>query len=178
MDLMSAGQLLGNFGEFVSSIVVLATVIYLAIQVRQTRLSVQSSSWQNGVNNIIDWNFRLAEDAELLEVFQRGMSNPDTLTAQEQLRLAVVLASFLQQFHKWYLDNEKGLVEEKAWQGEADSMIALLSAPGGARWWRSGFKVPYTPEFRAYVDRRLNEAEIKEGFKYPFDEALAENPKP
>ena len=175
MDVQATAQLLGNFGEFVSSLVVLATVIYLAIQVRQTRLSVQSSSWQNGVNNIIDWNFRLAEDADLLEVFQRGLSDPDALDTQEQLRLAVVLASFLQQFHKWYLDNEKGLVDEKAWQGEADSMVAILSTPGATRWWRGPFKVPYTPEFRSYVDRRLAATEVSKTFQYPFEHALAEN---
>jgi hypothetical protein len=174
MDLMAGAQVLGNVGEFVGSLVVLATVIYLAIQVRQTRLSVQSSSWQNGVNNIIDWNFRLAEDAELAEVFQRGLSDPDSLTSQEQLRLSLVLASFLQQFHKWYLDNEKGLVEEKAWLGEADSMINVLSMPGGERWWKE-FRVPFTPEFRAYVDKRLHGAQGENGSIYRFDDSLSEN---
>jgi hypothetical protein len=175
MDFMAAAQLLGNFGEFVGSLVVLVTVIYLAIQVRQTRLSVQSSSWQNGVNRIIDWNFRLAEDVELLDVFQRGLSDPDRLTSQEQLRLSLVLASVLQQFHKWYLDNEKGLVEEAAWLGEADSMVAILSSPGGARWWRQ-FEVPFTPGFRAYVDGRLRDAQTAGHFRYRFDNALADNP--
>lgn len=173
MDHQAFAQLLGNYGEFVSSLVVLATVIYLAIQVRQTRLSVQSSSWQNGVNNIIDWNFRLAEDPQLLEVFQRGMRDPDALNSQEQFQLSVLLASFLQQFHKWYLDDKQGLVDAEAWHGEADSMIAILSAPGGARWWKGRFKVPYTPDFRAYVDSRLREVELEGGYEYPFDEALA-----
>ena len=174
MDLVDTAQLLGNFGEFLSSIVVLVTVIYLAVQVRQTRLAVQSSSWQEGVNNIIDWNFRIAEDTELLDIFQRGMPDPDALTSPEQLRLALILASFMQQFHKWYLDNEKGLVEEKAWLGEAASMVSVLSAPGGARWW-SEFNVPFTPEFRTYVDGRLRDAQPSGRPRYRYDESLAKS---
>jgi hypothetical protein len=37
MDLMSTAQVLGNFGEFLGSIAVLATLIYLAVQVRQSK---------------------------------------------------------------------------------------------------------------------------------------------
>jgi hypothetical protein len=34
MDLTSTAQLLGNLGEFVGAIAVVATLVYLAIQVR------------------------------------------------------------------------------------------------------------------------------------------------
>jgi len=166
-------QTLGAIGEFVSSLVVVVTLIYLAIQLRQTKLTVQSSSWQNGVNSIIDGNFRLAEDEQLLEIFQRGMADPDALSSAEQLRLALVLASFLHIFHKWYLDNEKGLVDEHAWRGEKASMVGLLSTPGGTRWWRE-FQVPFTPEFRAYVDAQLRVAELDPEMRYRFDDPLAD----
>ena len=172
MDHQAFAEVLGNYGEFIGSLVVLVTVVYLAIQVRQTKLSVQASSWQSGVNCIIDWNFRLAEDAELLDIFQRGMSDPDALNSSEQLRLSMILASFLHQFHKWYLDNEKGLVEEKAWLGEAGSMINILSMPGGTRWWAE-FQVPFTPEFRAYVDDQLNKVQRDGGYIFRVDDPLS-----
>ena len=172
MDLSATAQVLGNLGEFLGSIVVLITLLYLAVQVRQTRLSVQSSSWQDGVNSIIEWNFRIAEAPELVDIFQRGMADPDALSSQEQLRLALMISSFLQQFHKWYLDNQKGLVEEKAWLGESQSMVAILSTPGGARYWEK-FEVPFTPGFRAYVDERLREARTGAHFRYNFDNVLA-----
>jgi len=174
MDFIASAQVLGNLGEFIGSFVVLVTVIYLAIQVRHTRLSVQSSSWQNGINQIIDWNFRLAGDEALLEIFHRGMGDPDSLTSEEQLRLSMVLASFLHQFHKWYLDNEKGLVEEKAWLGEANSMITVLSTPGGSRWWKE-FGIPFTPEFRAYVDERLSKVQQGGSLMFSVADSLSQN---
>jgi hypothetical protein len=37
MDLQSTAQLLGNIGEFVGSIMVVVTLVYLALQVRQSK---------------------------------------------------------------------------------------------------------------------------------------------
>ena len=37
MDLMETAQLLGNFGEFLSAIAVLVTLVYLALQVKQAK---------------------------------------------------------------------------------------------------------------------------------------------
>ena len=47
MDLMSAAQLLGNLGEFLGSIAILVTLIYLAIQVKQARGESRSSLLQH-----------------------------------------------------------------------------------------------------------------------------------
>ena len=44
MDLMSTAQLLGNFGEFVGAIAVVATLIYLSVQIRQNTKQVASTS--------------------------------------------------------------------------------------------------------------------------------------
>ena len=44
MDLMSTAQLLGNLGEFVGAIAVVATLIYLALQVRQSKVQINQNS--------------------------------------------------------------------------------------------------------------------------------------
>ena len=50
MTLMETAQLLGNFGEFFGAIAVVATLIYLAIQVRQSnhlaRAEGQTATWE------------------------------------------------------------------------------------------------------------------------------------
>ena len=44
MDLITAAQLLGNFGEFFGAIAVVATLIYLGIQIRQGNSATQAAS--------------------------------------------------------------------------------------------------------------------------------------
>jgi hypothetical protein len=44
MDLMSTAQLLGSFGEFVGAIAVVATLFYLAVQVRHSKEATESNT--------------------------------------------------------------------------------------------------------------------------------------
>ena len=44
MDLQSTAQLLGNFGEFVGAIAVVATLFYLAVQVRHTKEATDANT--------------------------------------------------------------------------------------------------------------------------------------
>lgn len=44
MTLTETAQLLGNFGEFVSSIAILATLVYLAVQIRQAKEQIIHTS--------------------------------------------------------------------------------------------------------------------------------------
>jgi hypothetical protein len=44
MDLMSTAQLLGNFGEFAGALAVVATLFYLALQVRHSREATEANT--------------------------------------------------------------------------------------------------------------------------------------
>ena len=48
MDLMDTAQLLGNFGEFVAAIGVVATLAYLAVQIRQNTRATHAASQEWG----------------------------------------------------------------------------------------------------------------------------------
>ena len=56
MDLMSTAQLLGNFGEFFGAIAVVATLVYLAFQIRQNTLALKTSSLRTTKSQMIATN--------------------------------------------------------------------------------------------------------------------------
>jgi len=53
MDHQAFAQLLGNYGEFLGSIAVLATVFYLALQIKQYKQNLSSSTAQNSGDGIV-----------------------------------------------------------------------------------------------------------------------------
>ena len=55
MDLMTTAQLLGNFGEFIGSVAIFVTLIYLAIQIRQSARSATQAAVQ--ANRAESYNF-------------------------------------------------------------------------------------------------------------------------
>jgi hypothetical protein len=69
MDHQAFAQLLGNYGEFVGSIAVVATLIYLALQIRQNTDTTRRASIQMSVESSVGINSMLATNAELNDIF-------------------------------------------------------------------------------------------------------------
>ena len=68
---MSIEQL-GSIGEFVGSIVVFITLLYLAIQVRQTRNAVIAQSSRDLYLSSSTWHLEMARNAELKRIAIKG----------------------------------------------------------------------------------------------------------
>jgi hypothetical protein len=65
MDLMTTAELLGNFGEFVGSMSILVTLIYQAVQIRQSGRSTTFAAVQAGRAEIMAW-FKSNRDSPYL----------------------------------------------------------------------------------------------------------------
>ncbi|GEM_PF-6833817 len=97
MDLMSARQQLGNFGEFVGAVAVLVALIYLARQLSQTAKSNESNAIAQAASDH-QANMRLITDNPVLAVelggrihhryraASYGSPAPGTSTRQNSIR--------------------------------------------------------------------------------------------
>jgi hypothetical protein len=155
---------LGAFGEFIGSIAVVATLVYLAVQLRQTRYSIQSSSLQNALGYMNQANFLVAGNGEFSEIATTGWFDPDSLNQAQFLRFGAYLTGIFHVFQHLYLDSQKGLVDEKVWLGEQQAMLGILATSGARKWWTE-FPIPYTDDFRGYVDSILDSATESEGWR-------------
>ena len=87
-------QMLGGVGEIVGAIGVIATLGYLATQVRHSRLESQSrDEWdvlklQSGLLSDI------AVDADLAQIFRRGLAADPGLSPDEWLRFRALILQF------------------------------------------------------------------------------------
>ena len=87
MDHQAFAQLLGNYGEFVGSIAVLATLIYLAFQIRQNN-NLASGSAQRELMTGFQDNLDRARSAPKL--FQYGLRDFENLSNVDQLEFNCV----------------------------------------------------------------------------------------
>ena len=100
---------LGNLGDFLGGIAVIATLLYVAIQIRQnTRQITQNSetmrlSFENEIRRELN-TFRLAiaGDETLSSIWSRGLAGVELDTAERErfdLLLTNVIAMLTSQFH-------------------------------------------------------------------------------
>ena len=72
---------LGSLGEFVGSIAVLATLIYLAMQIRQNTRWVKIQIFESIISKLIDWHGR-TQDEGLARLYLEGRKGFESLNCE------------------------------------------------------------------------------------------------
>ena len=135
-------QTLGNLGEFIGSVAVLVTLIYLAVQTKQTVKTVRQKSHSDILSRRQDLMTQLM-DREFIEVWGKGCSRQkmDSIDAQRFTSYAV---SFLSHVQDTYIQHREGLIDKGIWEAELALIASSFRQPGFQDWWEHGqqFLIP------------------------------------
>jgi hypothetical protein len=152
MDHQALAQLLGNYGEFVGAIAVVATLGYLAVQIRHSTNTIGGSTEMQLAREMAAWHARVTGDAELREIYEMAASDEPMEDAQRQ-RYCWLISELFFLYEGVYRQYRRGLMSEVAWQTLVDTMIGLLRNPEANRWWTS--RAPaFSDEFFEYVEEK------------------------
>mgnify|MGYP000273672369 CR=1 FL=1 len=99
MDHQAFAQLLGNYGEFFGAIAVVATLVYLTIQVRQHSQHIDASTRTSAAAAWAEWRMSIARDRELADLYRKGLRGRSDLDAVDKMRFDVLINSLL--FAQW-----------------------------------------------------------------------------
>ena len=100
---------LGSIGEFVASIGVVITLIFLASQVRQNTKALKVSSYQEFVSRQIQVNDLTANHAETFVKTQSG----EEFSASDEIIHMARLSSTIRNGDALYYQYQQGLIDEK-----------------------------------------------------------------
>jgi len=134
MDHQAFAQLLGNYGEFVGSIAVLATVFYLALQIKQYKQSLSSSTAQGTYQEINRLNTLLASDPDLAEIMERAYNEPASLDEREQRRYVWMQTCYVNLLNALYEQYKEGACTEQFFLDYAHQIKWAMGTPGGRLW--------------------------------------------
>ena len=161
MTLMETAQLLGNVGEFVGSIAVVATLAYLAIQVRNSTVQARASAYQaTGIAfgqyflSMDDRTLRLINEANYSEALLRW-----TLRDWEKFRQSHIAA--LRILEGIHLQVEQGLLGSDAMErfGITIGSNEAVNTAGFRCIWPD-VRSDVGPSLRILVDEALGSSQI------------------
>jgi len=143
-------QTLGNLGDFIGSLAVLVTLIYLAIQTRQTVTIARQTSMSDILGRRQELMAQLM-DRDFIEVWGKGCSKQqlDPLDAQRFTSFAI---SFLSHVQDVYIQFKADLIDEKVWEAERKLMAVSFNQPGFLDWWQHGQQF-VTEEFAREIEK-------------------------
>lgn len=144
-------EALGNLGDFIGGIAVIATLLYLAVQVRQNTQLLRANALAVSSAANVSFNHLLGADPGAARVFQVGLEDFATLSGDEQRPfLNLLRASFTAHEHVFQQD-ERGLVDEAVWHQDRARALGVLALPHVKVWWEQR-KHAFHPSFADAID--------------------------
>ena len=143
-----------KWAEIVSAVGLVVSLIYVGVQVTDNTSATRSATASNASTEFIDWYTHLSSDPELMDVWLRGVTAPDSLDAQEELRFIFLLHIVMLQFQNNYYLVEEGTLDEKMLASINNTLTTIQGTPGFALYWPLR-KDLFFPEYRAFVEELM-----------------------
>jgi len=124
-------QDLGSIGEVVGAAATVATLIYLAIQIRAHTSAVKSAAAQSVHEAFAEWYRMLAADADLAQITTNGLRDYASLSETERARFVATFMAFLSCSQDGFIKWREGALSPELWSGWELVIMNLVVPPGG-----------------------------------------------
>jgi hypothetical protein len=158
VDLQATSQLLGNFGEFFGAIAVVATLIYLAGQLRQNTNALRSASYEhwNEISNSFQ-DFLAQHRAELSEIEKHD--NLEELTADQLKLWAALGGKAINQAQCAFLQHRAGTLDDDVFETRIASFLNWVDeTPMMREAWSLYSRKHYSAAFADFIDIKLRDS--------------------
>ena len=129
-------SMLASLGSFVSGFAVLISLIYLALQVRQTERNQQISIRHSRASRIVELHLALAESG-VSGAWLHGSASPDELTQVELSQFINLCRALFFHFEDSFYQREEGLLNDAAFETVVAGVRFSARSPG----WRAAWKM-------------------------------------
>lgn len=149
---------LAAWGEFLGGIAVVASLIYLASQIRQNSRFLEASIADTRLKSLNEGAVLVVQDADVARIYWDGIANRSSLPEADRRRFDPLLTIVFQgqrENYKYYRD---GMISRETWEGYEQGLRWQLQQPGVREWWREWNRV-LPLEFRDFVEGLIREVE-------------------
>lgn len=147
---------LGNIGEFIGSMAVLVTLIYLALQIRQNTAATKVQIRQ-AIADSQSANINLRATDERLPTIIAKVNSSQELTPEEEQRLYFHLDATLRQFENFYSHFKSGVLDQSDWFSLLYGLERTLRGAKTREMWNT-MKPSYNEGFREMLDSQLRDS--------------------
>jgi hypothetical protein len=151
MSFVEISAVLGNVGEFIGAIAVLATLAYLAVQIKQNTTALRSGNAATVQINIQNLATSAILDREFSDILIRGMAEPMQLTPSERVALYAWFFNMLKNGELAFAHFSKGDLDEDYWQAYLNFLQSYWLTPGCKQYWADR-KTAFVPAFQLAME--------------------------
>jgi len=131
MDIME----LGAIGELVGGVAVLLTLVYLALQVRQSTNQARHDAIVSAAKHFPNQLCVLTESEENADLLRAGLQDFNSLPPNQAARFNSLLLGLFTAFASVLDVHNAGLVPVDEFEATEGNFVRFLKTPGGQAWW-------------------------------------------
>ncbi len=148
-------------GQTVAVVVIIATLIALLVQTRQTNALARIETSRSNLITFVTEQQRLYSTPDDAAFMHKVLYTSERLTEPEKLRFGFTMALIFGLLEVGVITNQSGLFRDTDQARAIDTVnLAYIASPRVRKWWKSS-RVFYAknPAFVALIDRLVAEAE-------------------
>ena len=147
-------QDIGSLGELIAAVATVATLIYLAVQIRAN--TIVSKAEARRASNLISSGVNLAivKDSDVARIFGTGLGDVSKLDQEEWVRFSFLMGELVGTRAAMYDEVSAGILSEEDFENQTVILTQFLATPGGRKFWQQ-FGPSFPKGFREFVQRRV-----------------------
>ena len=148
-------EAIGAIGEIAGAIGVIATLLYLSVQVRSSTLASRVESKLAATRMYADFLNGLIQSPEINELFLRGRKDISSLTSEEFHRFSNLALQSFSFFSAGYFQYSRGTLHESDWHENMAVIRFWLHGEGCRQWWVKVGIHMYGSEFVTFIESEI-----------------------
>lgn len=144
---------IATLSTIISSLAVIASLLFVGIQLRQSGLATRMMTAQINTQIMIENFGRLIDHPDIAAIFA-GERQPDDITPGDKLRIGNMFATTFRHMEMLHMHQRYGIHEQEMWQASEARLNERIPNAIIRAWWDTS-KQSYAPSFVTYVDGQI-----------------------
>ena len=149
---------IGAIAELMGALGVIASLLFVALQVRQNSKVVAANTFQAISSTSSDAAFRMAENPQLAVIIRKSITEPSGLNEEERTRAEVWMRGLFRNYENYYYQYTRGHLEVDIWNGYLEVILTGLSNEFGSAWWGTHQRA-FGKQFVEFINKKLSSYE-------------------
>ncbi len=149
---------LAAWGEFIGGIAVVASLIYLASQIRQNSKLLRASTASATSQITLSANAFL-QDPALAAIWWDGCADRASLSEADRRLFDPMIATQMQGLQQHFRFFREGIISLDTWQDYKHPQLRFVDRLGVQQWWAEWGRSTFRGDFKDFVDGLIREGE-------------------
>jgi len=150
-------QAIGAVGELLGGIVVLASLVFLGLQIRRNTQALRLGAAEDTNRSFAAYTAMFTQPG-VSRLYRVGLASPQELDEDERITFNALISTLFNFISHAHSVRASGIGD--VWtnvRGLNATANYVLRQPGGQLWWRQ-FRAAYNDEFQRYIDSLVEES--------------------